>query len=199
MEGHAPSCPIIEAVRPDPYYSAAATPRLLNRKGTDLLIRPLPAYELLLALVLGNQCPDWFCETTSLSLKIGRNNAITMPPTITPRKTISIGSINEVSASSIASISSSQKSAIFSSIVSILPVASPAATIRSIIGGKIVFFDSATERLSPFSTSPLTPLMLISTTWLPDAPPTISSTSRIGTPLRISCANVRANRDMQIL
>src|SRR5438477_5965755 len=164
MEGHAPSCPIIEAVRPDPYYSAAATPRLLNRKGTDLSIRPLPAYELLLALVLGNQCPDEFCDTTSLSLKMGKNIAITMPPTITPRKTISIGSIKEVRASSIASISSSQKSAIFSSILSILPVASPAETIRRSMGGKIDFFDIATERLSPFSTSPATPLMLSSTT-----------------------------------
>ena len=83
--------------------------------------------------------------------------------------------------------------------VSILPVASPAATMRNIIGGKIVFLESAIERLSPFSTSSLTPLILISTTWLPEAPPTMSSTSRIGTPLRINCANVRANRDMQIL
>src|SRR5438477_5229946 len=164
MEGHAPSCPIIEAVRPDPYYSAAATPSLLNRKGTDLSIRPLPAYELLLALVLGNQCPDEFCETTSLSLKMGRNIAITIPPTITPRKTINSGSIKEVRASSIASTSSSQKSAIFSSMVSILPVASPAETIRRSIGGTIDFFDSATERLSPFSTSSLTDLMLVSMT-----------------------------------
>ncbi len=30
-------------------------------------------------------------------------------------------------------------------------------------------------------------------------PPTMSSTSRIGTPLRINCAKVRAKRDMQIL
>src|SRR5205085_12536823 len=93
-----------------------------NRKGTDLSIRPLHAYELLLALLLGNQCPCEFCDTTSFSLKIGRNIAITIPPTIMPRKTISMGSINEVRASSIASISSSQKSAIFSSMLSILPV-----------------------------------------------------------------------------
>ena len=63
-----------------------------------------------------------------------------------------------------ASISSSQKSAIFSSIPSMRPVDSPAATMRSIMGGKIFFFESATERLSPFSTSTLTPLMLCSTT-----------------------------------
>src|SRR5207248_19453 len=141
-----------------------ALQELRNRKGTDLSIRPLPAYELLLALVLGNQCPDWFCETTSLSLKIGRNIAITIPPTMRPRKTINIGSIKDVSASSIASISSSQKSAIFSSMVSILPVASPAETIRRSMGGKTDFFDIATERLSPFSTSSLTDLMLVSMT-----------------------------------
>src|SRR4029079_17469820 len=75
----------------------------------------------------------------------------------------------------------------------------PAETIRNIIGGNIGFFESATERLSPFSTSALTPLMLASTTELPEAPPTMSSTSRIGTPLRISCANVREKRDIQIL
>ena len=57
-----------------------------------------------------------------------------------------------------ASTSSSQKSAIFSSMVSIRPVDSPAATIRRSIGGKIFFFDIATERLSPFSTSALAPL-----------------------------------------
>src|SRR5262245_15479676 len=135
-----------------------------NRKGTDLSVRPLPAYELLLSSVLGNQCADGFWDTTSFSLKIGKNIAITMPPTITPRKTISIGSINEVRASSMASISSSQKSAIFSSMLSILPVASPAETIRSSIGGKMGFFDIATERLSPFSTSSATDLMLFSTT-----------------------------------
>ena len=47
--------------------------------------------------------------------------------------------MSEVSAESSASISSSQKSAIFSSIVSILPVLSPAATMRSIIGGKMAW------------------------------------------------------------
>src|SRR5260370_36835927 len=61
-------------------------PGLQNGKGTDLSIRPLPAYELLLALALGNQCADEFCETTSLSLKMGRNIAITIPPTMIPRK-----------------------------------------------------------------------------------------------------------------
>src|SRR5690349_12740293 len=69
-----------------------------SRKGRTFRVRPLPAYELLLAL-LGNQCPELFCDTISLSLKIGRNIAMTMPPTTTPRKTISIGSIKDVSAS----------------------------------------------------------------------------------------------------
>src|SRR5207249_9170015 len=100
---------------------------------------------VLLITVAHHFAPPLGDETTSFSLKIGRNIAMTMPPTITPRNTINIGSISDVSASNIASISSSQKSAIFSSMVSILPVASPAETIRSIIGGKIGFFESATE------------------------------------------------------
>ena len=44
------------------------------------------------------------------------------------------------------------------------PIEKVPATMRSIIGGKIGFLESATERLSPFSTSELTPLMLVSTT-----------------------------------
>src|SRR5438477_11074577 len=128
MEGHAPSCPIIEAVRPDPYYSAAATPSLLNRKGTDLSIRPLPAYELLLALALGNQCPDEFCETTSLSLKMRRNIAITIPPTIRPGKRTNGASTNEVRATSTAPITPSQNTAVSCIMRQTLPVRPPTTT-----------------------------------------------------------------------
>ena len=41
--------------------------------------------------------------------------------------------------------------------------------------------------------------MATSMTELPEVSPTISMTSRIGTPLRINCAKVRAKRVMQIL
>ena len=40
---------------------------------------------------------------TAARLKIGRNMAMTMPPTTTPRKTISNGSISDVSADTVAS------------------------------------------------------------------------------------------------
>lgn len=43
--------------------------------------------------------------TISLSLKIGINIATTIPPTVTPRKLISKGSIREVSPSTVASTS----------------------------------------------------------------------------------------------
>ena len=40
-------------------------------------------------------------------LKIGRNIAMTMPPTTTPRNTMSIGSMREVSEEMMASVSES--------------------------------------------------------------------------------------------
>ena len=44
--------------------------------------------------------------TISLSLKMGRNIATTIPPMVTPRKLISRGSISEVRPSTVASTSS---------------------------------------------------------------------------------------------
>ncbi len=52
----------------------------------------------------------------SLILKMGRNMAMTMPPTTTPRNTMSSGSIRDVRPESVVSISSSRKSATRSSI-----------------------------------------------------------------------------------
>lgn len=51
--------------------------------------------------------PEAYCRppATAPSWKIGRNMAMTMPPTTTPRKTMSSGSISEVSAATVASIS----------------------------------------------------------------------------------------------
>ena len=48
----------------------------------------------------------------SLILKIGKNIAMTIPPTTTPKNTINNGSISEVKPESVVSISSSKKSAI---------------------------------------------------------------------------------------
>jgi len=88
---------------------------------------------------------------------------MTIPPTIVPRTTIKRGSISEVRALRVASISSSQKSAIFSSMVSIFPVCSPAPTIRTSMGGKIGSRAKALANWSPLSISVETFLMAFST------------------------------------
>ena len=127
-----------------------------EKRGRPCDPTPPPSAKLFLPL---------FCEATSLSLKIGRNIAITIPPTITPRKTISNGSI--------------KRSVHRASLRFLRPRSPPfsRAWCRSCRWLRRTrpflttsaerspgFFDMATERLSPFSTSSLTPRILCSTT-----------------------------------
>ena len=116
-----------------------------------------------------------------------------------PRKTISIGSMSDMRPESVASISSSRKLATRSSMLSMLPVCSPALIMRMIMLGKIGCLPSAAEMPSPRSMSTAAVLMAFSMTTLPTVWETICSTSRMGTPLRTSEASVRVKRARQIL
>ena len=100
---------------------------------------------------------------------------------------------------SVVSISSSRKFETRSSMLSMLPVCSPALNMRMIMLGKIGFLPSAAEMPSPCSMSPAAVLMAFSMTTLPTVWETICSTSRMGTPLRTSEASVRVKRTRQIL
>ena len=111
--------------------------------------------------------PAAYLLTISGSLKMGRNMQMTMPPTTTPRKTIRIGSIRAVNPESVVSISSSRKSAMRSSILSILPVCSPAVTMRMIMIGKTGCLPKAAEMLSPRSMSSAAVFIAFSMTMLP--------------------------------
>jgi hypothetical protein len=99
-----------------------------------------------------------------------------MPPTITPRNTIRKAQS--------ATLTHQHRLDFFVPEISHflqhgvdLTVASPAETIRNIIGGNIVS-SKARQKGYRLSTSALTPLMLRLDYELPEAPPTMSSTSR---------------------
>ena len=109
--------------------------------------------------------------------------AITMPPMIRPKKTMSSGSINEVRAERVVSTSSSYVSATLSSISSMRPLFSPAAIMRIMRVGRKGLPSSEALRVLPCSMPLRAAKIDPSITLLPIERATTCMASRIGTPL----------------
>ena len=109
------------------------------------------------------------------------------------RNTTNNGSISEIKLLSVASASSSRKSAKRSSIPWTMPVCSLAASSQIAKPGKTDCLPNAAERASPFSTSPAAARSAVSTDRFPTELALILSASPAGTRTLVSRAAVRAN------